>query len=194
MRRLLTLSLLAATCGLASPAPAQDAPNEKVNMLIVYGDEPCPAGKGDEIVVCARKPEAERFRIPAPFRGEDPNSTRNTSWAERAKSFETVGQFGTNSCSPVGAGGSTGCLAKLIRNAYAERAQPTDVRFGKALEEARAKRAATVDAEAAATQARVEQLEKEYDAKRQAEEDARAGKQPDLAPSATAKAPPPPGG
>ncbi|MBC7493023.1 MAG: hypothetical protein H7241_11370, partial [Novosphingobium sp.] len=85
----------------AQPAAAQEEAGEKVNMIIVYGDEACPATKGDEIVVCARKPEAERYRIPAPFRGGDPGSAANTSWTERARSFETVGQSGINSCSPV---------------------------------------------------------------------------------------------
>jgi hypothetical protein len=186
-------ALLALTCSLAAfaslPAAAQEEAGEKVNMIIVYGDEACPATKGDEIVVCARKPEAERFRIPAPFRGGDPNSAVNTSWAERARSFETVGQTGINSCSPVGINGASGCMAKLIHDAYAERKQPTDVHFGKAIEAERAKRAATIDASTAAEQARVEAIEKQYD-ERKAEEAAKAGKVPATPPSALAAPPP----
>ena len=37
---------------------AQDAPGEKVNQLIIYGDDPCPPSQGGEITVCARKPES----------------------------------------------------------------------------------------------------------------------------------------
>ena len=185
---------LAVACALATitlqPAVAQEEAGEKVNMIIVYGDEACPATKGDEIVVCARKPEAERFRIPAPFRGGDPNSTINTAWSERARSFETVGQTGINSCSPVGINGASGCMAKLIHDAYAERKQPSDVHFGKAIEAERAKRAATIDASTAAEQARVEQIEKQYDERKAAEEAAKAGKVPTTTQSDLATPPP----
>ena len=190
-RKPVFVALASALAALTSqPATAQEEAGEKVNMIIVYGDETCPANKGDEIVVCARKPEAERFRIPAPFRGGDPNSTINTAWSERARSFETVGQTGINSCSPVGINGASGCMAKLIHDAYAERKQPSDVHFGKAIEAERAKRAGTIDASTAAEQARVEQIEKQYDERKAAEEAAKAGKVPTTAPSDLATPPP----
>ena len=50
----------------------------------------------------------------------------------------------------------------MIEQAYAERANSSDVRFGQLIAQARAERLATVDSEAAATQARVEQAEQEY--------------------------------
>jgi len=56
-------------------------------------------------------------------------------------------------------------MQKLIEAAYAERRGGSDTRFGQLIEAERAKRLSTIDEEAAATQARVEQLEKEYDAK-----------------------------
>jgi hypothetical protein len=190
-RQTALLALAGSLAALAPlPAAAQEEGGEKVNMVIVYGEEACPATKGDEIVVCARKPEAERFRIPAPFRGGDPNSTVNTAWSERARSFETVGQTGINSCSPVGINGASGCMAKLIHDAYAERKQPSDVHFGKAIEAERAKRAATIDASTAAEQARVEQIEKQYDERKAAEEAAKAGKVPATTPSDLATPPP----
>ena len=190
-RQTALLALAGSLAALApQPAAAQEEGGEKVNMVIVYGEEACPATKGDEIVVCARKPEAERFRIPAPFRGGDPNSTVNTAWSERARSFETVGQTGINSCSPVGINGASGCMAKLIHDAYAERKQPSDVHFGKAIEAERAKRAATIDASTAAEQARVEQIEKQYDERKAAEEAAKAGKVPATTPSDLATPPP----
>lgn len=192
MTRFLSALILAgaASLAIAGPALAKDGPKtpidtgagdmgpadtgpEKVNAVIVYGNDPCPQSTGDEITVCARKDEAERFRIPEPFRGPDPNKVANQAWAERAKAFETVGQFGTNSCSPIGGGGATGCMQQLINKAYAEKKQSSDVRFGKIIEAEREKRLSTIDADAAAEQARVEQIEKEYEAKKAAEQDAK---------------------
>lgn len=165
------LALLAA----ASPAAAQDltAPGgERVNAIIIYGNDPCPVGQGDEITVCARKPESERYRIPAPLR-ETP-STRVEAWNEKVLAYETVGRTGTNSCSPVGPGGSLGCTQKLIDRAYAEKKQETDVGFTQMIQDERARRAATVDASAAATQSRVEQAEKDYEARERARQEAAA--------------------
>lgn len=145
-----------------SEAGAQ--PQEKVNQLIVYGDDPCPVSTSDQITVCARKDEAERYRIPAPLR-EDPNAVANQTWTDRVKAYETVGAAGINSCSPVGSGGASGCTTRLINQAYAEKKQGSDVQFGKLIEEERARRLKTIDKDAAEEQARVEQLEKEYEAR-----------------------------
>ena len=54
----------------AAPAETGTAGSEKVNIVIVYGDDACPQSQGDDIVVCARKGEEERFRIPEPLRGD----------------------------------------------------------------------------------------------------------------------------
>jgi hypothetical protein len=177
---------------LAQPALAAAPGEEKVNQLIIYGNDPCPASSGDQITVCARKDEGERYRIPEDLR-DNPNQSSNQAWTDRVKAYETVGAFGTNSCSPVGAGGDTGCLSKLINNAYAERKQSSSVRFGKLIDAERQKRLQSVDADAAAEQARVESLEKQYDAKlakEQAEGDAQPGAAP-RAPAAGSLATPP---
>ena len=168
MRR---LAILAATAAFAAALPAQAqevaAPSgEKVNTLIVYGDDPCPQAGEGEITVCARKAESERYRIPPTLR-ETPSS-KSEAWGQKVLAYETVGSTGTKSCSPVGPGGSLGCTQKLIDAAYAEKREGTDVQFAKMLEEERAKRAATVDADAAAAQARVEQAEREYEARQRA--------------------------
>ena len=165
----LAISPLALLCG-AAPALAQ-SDGEKINQLIIYGDDVCPQSSEAEITVCARKGEAERYRIPEVLRG-DPLSPKNEAWTDRVQAYETVGAQGIASCSPVGSGGATGCMAKLIDTAYAEKREGGDIRFGQQIETERAKRLSTIDAEAAATQARVEQLEKEYDAKIKAERDA----------------------
>jgi hypothetical protein len=76
-----------------------------------------------------------------------------------------VGAQGIASCSPVGPGGASGCLTRLINTAFQERREGGDVRFGQLIEAERAKRLSTIEVEAAATQTRVEQLEQEYEAK-----------------------------
>ena len=118
---------LAATAGLgtilglaAAPAAGQaTADDVRIAEIIVYGDDPCPRSTEDEVVVCARKPETERYRIPERFRESGPIQTRQ-SWAARARSFEYVGRTGTMSCSAVGPGGHTGCLQNMIDRAKAE--------------------------------------------------------------------------
>src|SRR3954453_6430392 len=103
------------------PAPAA-AQGNAIAEIIVYGNDPCPRSTDDQVVVCARKPEAERYRIPEKLRPSGPRQTRE-AWANRAKAFETVGNTGTFSCSPVGPGGYTGCLTKVINQARRERQQ-----------------------------------------------------------------------
>jgi hypothetical protein len=179
---------------LPAAAQAQDNPSEKINQLIVYGDDPCPASTDGSITVCARKDESERFRIPKPLR-DNPNDSVNQGWSQRVKAYETVGAFGVNSCSPVGAGGATGCMSQLINSAYAEKKQGSDVQFGKLIEEERAKRLKTIDADTAAEQARVEVLEKEYDARLKRERDgepASAAAPSTSSPSAPLATPPQP--
>lgn len=179
MKRLMIAASMIATMMLPAAAWAQqdaatslsDLPTggEKVNQLIVYGDDPCPESTGDEITVCARKDESERYRIPELLR--ESTSPQNRAWNDRVLAYETVTRTGTLSCSAVGAGGMTGCLANMIDKAYAERKSDPSVRFSQLIAEEREKRLSTIDAEAAETQARVEQLEKEYEARQRAQED-----------------------
>ena len=118
---LLPLAASAALAGglavLPGPALAQSSGN--VSEIIVYGNDPCPRSTDDEVVVCARRPETERYRIPERFRSSGPPQTRE-AWANRARALETVGATGINSCSPVGPAGFTGCLSQVIRQAQAE--------------------------------------------------------------------------
>jgi hypothetical protein len=117
---LLTLGAAAiGLAGLALPAAPALAQNTKVSEIIVYGTDPCPRSTDDEIVVCARKPETERYRIPERLRQGGSLQSRQ-AWAARAKQFETVGRTGINSCSPVGPGGHTGCSQQLINQAFKE--------------------------------------------------------------------------
>ena len=108
---------------LPAPAAAQSGPN--VAEIIVYGNDPCPRSTEDQVVVCARRPEAERYRIPPNMR-QSGTPQEMESWAVKSKNLETVGQTGINSCSPVGPGGYTGCLQKVIQQARGERKQQAD--------------------------------------------------------------------
>ena len=108
---------------LPAPAIAQAQPN--VAEIIVYGNDPCPRSTDDQVVVCARRPENERYRIPSNQR-QSGTPQQMQSWAVRSKSLETAGNTGINSCSPVGPAGYTGCLERVIKEARGERKQQAD--------------------------------------------------------------------
>ena len=125
MTKEVTMSKLIAIAGAAVvasgfaavPAAAQDRP---IARIVVFGDDPCPRSTDDEIVVCARKDESERYRIPEKLRD---NSSRqaNQSWAARAQYLETVNQTGIRKCSPIGPGGFSGCLEEMLKENYDRR-------------------------------------------------------------------------
>lgn len=169
--RLPLVALLAAPAALiAAPAAAQDGEGEKVNMVILYGDDRCPESTEELINVCAVLPENERYRIPPTLRFDD--SVENTAWARRVERYEMIGNFGTLSCSPTGAGGITGCTEQMINAAYADKAEGSAVRFSQLIEAARAERLSTIDADAAMEQERVEQIERQYMERLEAERQA----------------------
>jgi len=109
---------VAGMVALEAPAVAQNS----VSEIIVFGTDPCPRSTDDQVVVCARKPESERYRIPEVLRSTGSPQARE-AWANKAKALETVGATGINSCSPVGPGGFTGCLTRVIKEAREERRQ-----------------------------------------------------------------------
>ena len=158
MKRFIVTLAIATAGALSTPAAAQD--EARVNQLIIYGKDECPQSAEDEITVCARLDESERYRIPPDLRTSD--DPANQPWSARVKSFEAVGAFGPLSCTPTGLGGELGCTAKMIEAAYAERASSNTVRMAELVAQAREERMSTIDDEAAATQARVEQIEREY--------------------------------
>lgn len=116
---LLAPLLMAAPLGFATPAQAE-AP-QRIFNLIVYGDDACPKTDGDEIVVCARKPESERYRIPKKLR-EKPAVAGGPGWGSQVATMENVQrQTLPNSCSAIGSNGFTGCTAKMLQQWFAER-------------------------------------------------------------------------
>jgi len=144
-----TLLLLAAAF-VQDPAAAAAAPDDaRVNQLIVYGDDACPESSADEIIVCARLPEDERYRIPRSLR-ERPGEPGSRSWTDRAIELSYVGRSGIGSCSPTGAGGFIGCQNQLIQQARAERRASSDINWARLVEEARADRDRRIDREAEA--------------------------------------------
>ena len=129
MNRLVILVLL----GAASPLMAEqrslaEAPPPRISTLVVYGDDPCPRSRDDEIVVCARQPESDRYRIPKELRGKHKKGDIPTqSWVERARTLDMVSRKGLpNSCSPHGSGGQTGCLRQFLEAARLEREAAKD--------------------------------------------------------------------
>lgn len=120
MSKLPSLTLAAAALTLPMLATPEPALAQRVNEIIVYGTDPCPRSTDDEVVVCARKPESERFRIPENLRQGGSLQSRQ-AWANRAIAFETYGRTGINSCSPVGPAGFSGCSQQLVSQAFKER-------------------------------------------------------------------------
>jgi len=111
--------LLAAALLLVGTAPVSAAPatgqRERISTLVVFGDDPCPRSSEDEVVVCARLPEADRYRIPKQLRRREYNEARDGSWAGTAKVLEYVSRQGLpDSCSPIGSYGQSGCFRKFL--------------------------------------------------------------------------------
>jgi hypothetical protein len=120
MARLLILTALFAA---AAPALAQDgaaSPPARESQIEVYGQDPCPQSTEDEIVVCHRRPEEERYRIPAPLRHS--NDRTEQGWGARAETMDEVSrEVLPNSCSVIGSYGQSGCQQAFIRQWYASR-------------------------------------------------------------------------
>ena len=156
MTRLPLFALILAGSAAALPAAAQQATvdGEKINQVVVYGDDQCPKGAPDEILVCAKLPESERYRVPEMLRG-NPLNPRNEAWGNKVVALERVGRFGTDSCSPTGLGGFTGCTQALIASAKAERQAADKTDWQTMIADERAKRIAGIDAAAEEVEAAV---------------------------------------
>ncbi len=115
---LLTAATASIFAGLALPAAPALA--QRTSEIIVYGTDPCPRSTDDDVVVCARRPEAERFRIPEVLR-ETGTLQQRQSWTKQAEALATAGATGVGSCSAVGPGGHTGCAQQEINRAFGDR-------------------------------------------------------------------------
>ena len=68
----------------------------------------------DEVVVCGRRNERERYRLPIRNQGFDKDGAVESVSRERHRLYE-VGDSGIGSCSTVGPGGWTGCFHKWVK-------------------------------------------------------------------------------
>jgi len=115
--------LFGAFAALAATAPAfaQSSAPERESNVIVYGEDPCPRSSDEEIVVCARRPEEERYRIPRELR-ERRDRHSAVSMNARAEALdEAQRDTRPGSCSVVGSGGQSGCAQQMLREWHAER-------------------------------------------------------------------------
>ena len=110
----LAILALAAAGSIVTPVQAQ----RTERVLTIFGSDPCPSSNGEEIVVCRRMPEAERYRIPEELRKTEGRG--NETWGDRAATLEYVCKSGVNSCSTSGSGGASGCFRQLARQACEE--------------------------------------------------------------------------
>jgi hypothetical protein len=99
------------------PAPLAAQRDQKV--VVIYGNDKCPTNAaGEEVVVCAHRPESERYRIPSELRGNaTPGSAPNVS------AMSAGGTAGSSTCSNIGGGGGNNCFANQMRAAKAEKRQ-----------------------------------------------------------------------
>lgn len=103
---------------------AQASPPERIISIEVYGDDPCPGSldaSDSVILVCGRKPESERYRIPAELR-QTRTEHIEQAWGSQVQDVEAVSRSGRpDSCSPVGSAGQTGCYRRSRDQWRAER-------------------------------------------------------------------------
>ena len=111
----------------AAPTAAKPSAGEtRTSMIEVFGNDPCPKGHGDEIVVCSRLPENERYRIPKRFR-DRPHDLNGASeaWGAKVEQIEAVTRFTMpGGCSTSGPDGQSGCMQKALHQWYLERHAP----------------------------------------------------------------------
>jgi hypothetical protein len=119
----------------AAPPPSQTAAAQPVDndaktiSIVVYGNDACPPGKNDEIVVCAREPESERYRIPKRFRGKKAEPALGNAWGNKVRGTEDASRMAAglpDTCSAVGSGGQSGCYSHFVTQAAQERRQQRD--------------------------------------------------------------------
>jgi len=119
LKKITMAALVAMPLVWAMPAAAQ----QTSGVLLIYGKDKCPTNNdGEEIVVCQRLDESERFRIPKDLR-DAAVRPQQESWAVRQQEALSTGGTGTGSCSAVGANGASGCFVKQATAARAETRQ-----------------------------------------------------------------------
>jgi len=99
-----------------APAAGSDTSRPRQRLVTVFGTEACPKPSSpDEVVVCARLPESEIYRIPERLRQAQNRQsvfTNNRALLLGDSSGGAGGSIG--SCSAVGAGGMIGCSRNQV--------------------------------------------------------------------------------
>ncbi len=102
----------------ACPASASEAPEVLDSYHALTSVAPkrnCAAtSKPDEVVVCARRHDNLRYRLPPGSPAPGSNAARSVA-AERFALSHYRGEGGSGSCSSVGPNGAMGCLALQMR-------------------------------------------------------------------------------
>ncbi len=119
MRSLLFVSLAAVgTLGVAGLASTPAAAQQADRVIDIYGNDRCPSSNGQDIVVCVRHKDSERYRIPQTLREQapSPQAAGNNGLA----AMQSTGASGVqiNSCNTIGAGVAVGCT-KQAADAWA---------------------------------------------------------------------------
>jgi hypothetical protein len=92
---------------------SNDPTQPRVRSVIVFGSDACPkATSADEIVVCSRQPDEDRYRIPPTLRTAQgvpvSNFKKDRGLLVQQEAGGAGGSIG--SCSAVGPGGYIGCM------------------------------------------------------------------------------------
>ena len=124
-RLMITLAATAARSGgsrrFAAPAVGPGAA-ESVAEIIVYGNDPCPRSTDDQVVVCARRPETERYRIPEKLPAER-HPPADGSLGNKAQGARDGRRDRDQQLLAGRPGGYTGCLTQVIKEAREQRKQ-----------------------------------------------------------------------
>lgn len=105
--------------------PVQE--QRRIINVVVYGDDDCPVAKApDEVVVCSRRPETEKFRLPPAVRSQ--TQRPEEGGGSRALAIDQIGRAGPDSCTAVGPAGASGCArSEFMRNKSVRRADRDEI-------------------------------------------------------------------
>jgi hypothetical protein len=111
--------------GQAQPiGEAGRAPDRVRSVTLTSPEQRCPESTAEEVVVCAVINPDEQYRVPKELRQSQEVAAQNRSWVTRTETMDDVSRVAgglPNTCSPVGAGGFTGCNLALQRQFARER-------------------------------------------------------------------------
>lgn len=132
MIKALRFALASAALAPAHPGVGQPAP-EAVPRIVEDGRCARPSAAGDEVVVCGRRREETRYRIPVDLRDDGPIAARNESPVAARREADSLDRF---SAQTVGPGGylqhmrEVDCAWRAARQSLQGRQPDCTVRIG----------------------------------------------------------------